>query len=103
MAKLYVTEFQKMGHAENSADIGGVPQVARLPALTTQVVTYTTSTASAAFGADTRFIRVHTDAACHILVADTPTATTSHLKMVADQTEYFAVTPGQKIAAVTAS
>ena len=103
MAKLYVTEFQQMGNQERSADIGGVPQVARLPSISTQVVTFTTSTASAAFNANTRFIRVHTDAACHITVADSPTATTSHLKMVADQTEYFAVTPGQKIAAVTAS
>ena len=102
MAKLYVTEFGEMGNPPLSADIGGVPQVARMPSIGTQVVTFTTSTASATFNDRTRFIRVHTDAACHITVAASPTATTSMLKMVADQTEYFAVTPGQKIAAVTA-
>lgn len=102
MGKLYITEFAEMGNPGRSSDIGGVPQVAKLPSLLTQVVDFSTSTQSSPFNARTRFIRVHTDTACHIVVADSPTATTSLARMAADQTEYFCVNPGQRIAAVNA-
>ena len=102
MGKLYVTEFAEMGSVGRTADVGGVPQAAKLPFLLTQVVNYTASVASAPFGERTRFVRVHTDSACHITVEDNPTATTSMARMAADQTEYFCVNPGQRIAAVNA-
>lgn len=98
MAKLWITEFQKM---ENANDIGGVPQVAKLPG-TTQVVTFTTTTQSTAFAYNTRFVRVTADADCHIAYGSNPTATTSSLRMAAETVEYFGVNPGDKIAAVTA-
>ncbi len=102
MGKLYVTEFAEMGSVGRTSDVGGVPQAAKLPSLLTQVVDFSTSVSSNPFNERTRFVRVHTDTACHITVADSPTATTSMARMSADQTEYFCVNPGQRIAAVNA-
>lgn len=99
MAKFYITEFTK---AASSGDIGGLVPIAQVPSITTQVITHTgSSVQSAGFDANTRFIRVHTDGICHIVVGDNPTATTSNMRMSADQTEYFGVRPGQKLAVIT--
>lgn len=95
MSKLYVTEF-----AEPTIRSGRAFPVAHMPALAEQVVTYTTSTASDAFNAKTTLIRVHTDSICSIAIGASPTATTSTARMAAGTTEYFRVTPGEKIAAV---
>lgn len=99
MAKLHITEFQYM---ENANDIGGVPQIARLPG-TTQVVTYTTSSVqSTAFGALTRFVRVISDTPCAVAYGTNPTATTSSMKLSANVAEYFGVATGNKIAVIGA-
>lgn len=98
MATLYITEFQYM---ENANDIGGVPQIAKFPAVASQTIAIAGSSAqSSAFNVATRFIRVTTDIACHIAVAANPTATTSLLRMGPDAVEYFGVTPGHKIAVI---
>jgi hypothetical protein len=99
MAKLFITEFKAM---ENANDIGGVPQIAKLPGVD-QVVTFTTSTQSTAFAYNTRFVRVIADADCHIAYGTNPTATTSTMRLSAGVAEYFGVSTGDKIAAVTAS
>jgi len=99
MAKLYVTEFQFL---ENANDIGGVPQAARLPG-TTNVVTFTTSSVqSAVFGANTRFVRVASDGPACLAYGTNPTATTSGMFLSANATEYFGVTPGQRLAVIGA-
>jgi hypothetical protein len=90
MGKLYITEFRDYD-----------AQSARAPAAAEQVVTYTTTTQSAAFGADTRLVRIHTDSICSIAFGLNPTATTSTARLAAGQTEYFAVEPGMKVAAVS--
>jgi len=90
MAKLYVTEY-----ADVRANMGFEPKTAN------QAFTFTTTTQSNAFNANTNFIRVHTDAICSIEIGADPTATTDSKRMVAGQTEYFNVYPGHKIAAVT--
>ena len=98
MAKLYITEFTK---AASSGDIGGLVPIAQFPSITTQVITHTgSSVQSAGFDSNTRFIRLHTDGVCHIVAGDNPTATTSNMRMSADQTEYFGVRPGQKLAVI---
>ena len=59
MAKLYITEFQGMGAYSQ----GGPVPVGQYPPLATQVVDFTGGvTPSAAFNAQTAFIRIHTDA-----------------------------------------
>lgn len=103
MAKLHITEFSNLqnavgvGHAQESAQLPMLPPVAQ------QVVTFTTTTQSAALNSSTRFVRLIADADCHIEVGANPTATTSGMKLIAGAAEYFGVTPGHKIAAVTAS
>ncbi|MEN9923921.1 MAG: hypothetical protein RL268_47 [Pseudomonadota bacterium] len=96
MAKLYITEFSALPIDLNLA----TPQLAKLPGLVDQVVTYSTSTQSAAFAEKTRFIRVHTDSDCHIQAGSDPVASGGHVKLIAGQTEYFGVTPGDKLAVV---
>lgn len=99
MSIAYITEFR---YLENSNDIGGVPQAAKLPGVT-QTVTFTASTQSTVMDYNTRMVRIHVDAACHVAVGDNPTATTSAMKMAADSTEYFGIAPGQKLAFVNAN
>ena len=67
----------------------------------------TTSGTSAAttngFGAQTYAVRVHATKAAHIFFDGAPTATTNHTLMGDGGTEYFQVTPGQKLAAIQSS
>ena len=98
MAKIWITEYTELPTDANRA----APQIAATPSITTQVVTFTTSTQSAAFNANTKFVRVIADANCHVLFGANPTATTNSMRMVADAAEYFGVVAGQKLAAITA-
>ena len=101
MAKLYITEFQRMPN--NKADIGGEPQMATLPSLGTQVVTYTAaSVQSVAFNANTRFVRIQADTDTCIHGGTNPTAVTTDMRLTAGVPEYFGVNPGDKIAAISA-
>lgn len=98
MAKLYITELNNIATDRN----GRAAQVAILPSVTTQTVNIGASSAqSAAFSTATNFIRVHTDSVCSIKVDADPTATTSTSRLAADQTEYFQVTPGHKLAVIS--
>ena len=102
MATLFVTEFQ---HA-SAAGPGNTPMpMAMQEPLAEQAVSFTTTTASSAFNAATRFVRLYSTADCHIAFGTAPTATTGKMKLKADSAEYFAVQPGAsiKVAAVTAS
>jgi hypothetical protein len=87
-----VTEFSL------TADAG--VQVARAPSLVDQApITVTgTSAQSAAFGGDTKLIRVWCDTQSAMLVGANPTATTNNMPISAGGTEYFQVLPGQKAA-----
>jgi len=94
MGKLYITEYSEAAIMPGGVPVGAEPGTEQTP------VTYTTTTQSSAFGAKTKFVRIHTDSICSILFGADPTATTSSKRLSADQTEYFAVTPGHKVAAV---
>jgi hypothetical protein len=94
MAVLYISEY-----TQNTIDL---PVVASEPSTASQAVTFTTSTQSAAFRNDTRLVRLHTDTNCFVKFGTNPTATTAtDARMAANQTEYFRVFPGHKVAAVT--
>lgn len=95
MATAYITEYQKYSGS------GTMFQAALEPAQKNQTVAITTNTQSSAFGKNTYLIRVHVDAICSIEVGPNPTATTASKRMAANQTEYFAVLPFQKIAVIT--
>ena len=96
MATLYIAEYSRLPQVS-----GGQPQIAAEPAIATQVVTYSTTTASAAFDAKTNFIAITSPGIFSYTVGKTPTATTSHFRVPADAILFMAVTPGDKIAAVT--
>lgn len=97
MAVLYVTEY-----ATAAVDQGRAVPVGYGPPVVNQTVAIGgASVQSAAFNANTRLIRVHSDAICSILVGSNPTATTSTARMAANQTEYFGVAPTHKIAVIT--
>lgn len=98
MANLYISEYAAVG----LSSYGPMP-IAVEPALVEQVIAYTgTSAQSAAFSANTRYIRVHTDSICSVLVGVNPTAVATTCKRLnANQTEYFAVPASYKIAAIT--
>ena len=99
MATLHIAEFTAMPTDAN----GSVLQIGKMPPLTTQVVTYTTTTQSAAFNSQTRFIRVIASAAAHLVFGSNPTATATAPWVAASTAEFFAVTPSQKVAAYDGS
>ena len=103
MASLYITEFAGLVRDGANGSQSALP-VGTLPPLAAQKVTIgATSAQSAALNASTRLVRVHTDAICHIVAGSDPTATTSNARLAADTTEYFAVTPGHKLAVIAGS
>jgi hypothetical protein len=75
----------------------------RLGAAQTVAVT-STSAASTAFGAQTYQVLLIATALCQIRISDgTPTAVTTDTYLPANFPMVFTCTPGQKVAAVTAS
>lgn len=104
MADLYIAEITDLGtdRAGRVVPVGKWP-----PAAEQKVAIGATSTASAAFGSNTHFIRVKTDGACHIAVsrqgAAEPEATTANAKLGAGDMEFLGVEPGGKIAVIQGS
>lgn len=71
------------------------------PAVTSQTVAVTVgSVQSNPFNAATGFIRVHTDVVCSVAFGLNPTATTTSMRLAANTTEFFGVTPGHRIAVI---
>jgi len=104
MSTLYIAEVAKLGIDSQGASIIA-PQ---MPPLAEQTVNIGGSTTpSAAFGGHTRFVQVHTDAICSIAFSPTPgatpVATTSNQRLAANETRFYAVNPGDKLAVITNS
>src|ERR1700679_3924927 len=60
------------------------------------------STQSSAFVSTTRLIRVHGDSVCSIEIGGkNPTATATSARFIAGQTEYFLVSPAEKLPVFT--
>lgn len=98
MATLYIEEYTTAPIINN----GQIMQMAKQPSVAQQTVAISgTSAQSAAFDANTKYVRIHTDAVCSFLFGSDPTATTSDPRMAASQTEYFAVPGGYKVAVIT--
>lgn len=97
-ARVFITEFVTVGGTGNYPIAG-----AMYPEVANQFMTASgSSQQSAAFGANTRFIRVNCDTAISIEIGANPTATTTTARMAANQTEYFSVPFGKsfKIAVI---
>lgn len=97
MATLYIAEFAALSGTANFPVAG-----AFAPPIAEQTVGISGSSApSAAFNTNTKFVRIHTDAICSIKFGASPTAAATNMRMAANQTEYFGVVPGQKVAVIT--
>ncbi len=94
-AKVYVSEFVSTKPVGVGTAMLQAPSVAEQ-----QIVTSATSGASAAFNAKTKIVRVHTDGIVSVKFGSAPTALVTDHRMAANTTEYFAVEPGHKIAAI---
>lgn len=98
MAVFYIEEFQTL--AVDPA-LGTLP-IPQQPALATQIIAIGAgSVASAAFNANTRFVRIATDAPCSYLFGASPTAIATTPRMGANTDLIFGVVPGQKVAVIT--
>jgi hypothetical protein len=106
MAFLYVTEFSEMPITDNAVGIGW----AMTPPLVDQtpIVIGASSLASAAFNAQTKFVRLAVDSTTPCSVAFgaagvTPTATTSNGRLAANSVGYYGVQGGRKVAVIANS
>lgn len=94
MATVFISEFSSL------AKVSGAP-IAMMPPIAEQTVAIGVETDSNAFNAATRYIRVQNDAICSIAVGLTPTASTTTMRLPADNVEYFGVQPGHKLSVIT--
>lgn len=101
MAKLYVTEFTNQGQ-DRQANFMSItlepPLVDQTP-----VVIGAGHLESAAFNAETTYVRIHCDVVCSIAFGTAPVATANNRRMAANATEYFSVPKGQsfKVSVIT--
>jgi hypothetical protein len=93
MASLYLAEFGGL-----VKDKLAIPST---PPLVEQKLTIGAETDSAVFNPETTVIRVHVDAICSIAFGAAPTASTSTMRLAANQTEYFGVRSGDKLSVIT--
>lgn len=103
MATLYITEC---AYIATTAFAGDVAQAPSMPPIAEQHLTINTTVASAAFNAATRFIMVNADAACSLAFSadgTDPTAVVTAHRMGANETRFYGVNPGGKIAVVANS
>lgn len=97
MAVLFISEYDNVAR-----DNIGMVQAGQEPSIATQTVAIGAgSTQSAAFSANTKFVRIHTDAICSVKFGANPTAAATDARLAANQTEFFGVRPGQKVAVIT--
>jgi hypothetical protein len=95
-SRVTITEFAALGQGGS----GQLAQIAALPALRDQAVLDVAGgvQTSAAFGTDTKFIRVVCEVRTSVRVGGT--ATIANLVMVAGVPEYFGVVGGQTLSAI---
>lgn len=92
MAVSYITEFVSQGVDLNGRQL----PVAALPILrSTTIAIGATSASGSTLLNNTQLIRVNTDTTMSVTVSSGPTATTSGMRMAANQTEYFNIPAGQ--------
>ena len=94
MALLYVQEYSEMPRINGQLTLMG-----KEPGISQTVAITGASVQSAAFNANTRFVRIHSDAICGFKFGANPVATTAS-RMTPGATEYVGVNPGDKVAVI---
>ena len=87
MAVLYITEYANIATLQG----GNKTQVPMEPPLAEYALTYSTTTQSAVFNAQTSLVRIEADGVCGVTFGTNPTATTTSGRMSAGQAEYRGV------------
>lgn len=99
MANMYISEYKSL--AINN--VGGAIQAGQEPAIAEQVVAFGAATSSAAFNAETKFVRISCDAEAFLLFGETATATATAANtgknVQADTPEFFGVVGGHVVSA----
>src|SRR3954468_19145291 len=102
MANVSITEYQGIGHVAPAYDGMSFKVVAQAPfysdKTTVEQPLMTAAGTSPAFDQYTNLVRVHTDPPIKISIGPAPAATANSPRLAANQTEYFTVTKGHKIA-----
>lgn len=99
MATLYIAEFRGQAYLGTQA-----PQVVGVPPLVEQTLAIgASSVQSNAFSADTNIIQLSTDSVCSVAFGPNPTASATNMRLAANETRYFVVSPLQKVAVITNS
>lgn len=88
-----ISEYSRLVVDANNREV----PVALEPAIAVQNITYTTSTQSAAFNSDTRFVRIVCDAKAHFEFGGNPTAAATDPYLAADTAEYFGLAGGSSL------
>jgi hypothetical protein len=96
VAVLYITEYRKLAIEGQGAFV----PIGVEPSSTATLAIGAASAQSGALNSATKFVRVHTDAICHVSFGTNPTATTSSMRFAAGQTEFFGVVGGHKVAVI---
>ena len=99
MASVYLTEH----YAPKFVGGNLLPAVSMPPIAEQKITIGGASVASSAFNALTQVLGVHAEAVCSVAFGAAPTATSANRRLAAHSTEYFEVTPGQKVAIITNS
>jgi hypothetical protein len=100
MADIYITEYVKLARDGGNYHIAAGKE----PAIADQKISNpATTTQSSAFNALTTFVMVHASAAAHLTFGANPTATTGTHRIGANETRFYGVEPGHKLAAINGS
>jgi hypothetical protein len=102
MSILYIREYIGIAAVGRYGTAAAAVPVGQEPGTDQSLITISgTHAESAAFGATTKLIRVHTDVICSIVISAAGTAaTTGGARLAANQTEYFGVSPGMKVSVI---
>ncbi len=101
MSSLWITEYARFAKDAGGGfamNVGLEPGTDQTPVAIGGV-----SAASAAFGASTRLVRLHSDVNCRVAFGTSPTASANSKRLVAGATEYFGVRPGDAVAVISGS
>ena len=97
MATLFITELVSLGFDPH----GGAVLAPQLPSANEQSIAIGgASVASAAFGAETKFVMINTDTACCLAFGVTPVAVTTAHRMGANETRFYSTRPGDSVAVI---
>ena len=96
MAVLFITEYSRL-----AIEAQGFPVLVGLEPSRTQTVAIGGGSVQVTLGAGARFVRLHTDAICHVKFGTNPTASATEMRMAANQTEFFGVKGGELLAVIS--